>query len=113
MNTKTSNKINEMNMIGCAISGIQTIRDTAKVFQTPIDDLAHQGSMAFWASAGEALSEEMPGEALGLMMGILVDVAQKGHLISDIIDIELVLQGNSFALKIIVQDKDGTATTYH
>ncbi|MDY7539176.1 hypothetical protein RGU72_13025 [Undibacterium sp. 5I1] len=109
MNTKT----HEIYMIGCAISGIKTIRDTAEQLQTPLDNMTRQGSMGFWASVGEALSEEMSGEALGLMMGILVDVAQKGHLISDIIDIELVSQGNSLALKIIVQDKDGTATTLH
>lgn len=108
-----NNKTHEIRMIGCAISGIKTIRDTAEQLQVPLDNMTRQGSMGFWASVGEALSEEMPSEALGLMMGILVDVVQKGHMISDIIDIQLIPQGNRLAMKIIIQDKDGTATTLH
>ena len=103
----------EIYMISCAISGIETIRDAAKYLQTPIDDITHHGNLNFWASIGEALSEEIPGEALGLMMGMLVDVVRKGHMISDILDIQLLPRGDGLVLQIIVQDKDGKATTLH
>jgi hypothetical protein len=109
---KHNNKQNK-HPVFSAIAGIQTIKEVSDLAGVTLDKNLSPIALSLWSSVTEGLCEIMDGEAMGILIALILDIAHKGHSINDIDTIEVDQSGQNFSVKLSFKDDSASTATFH
>lgn len=96
-----------------AIAGIEVIKDLADAANVVMDKQLTTKSLALWALVIQGLHAGMDGEAMGIMIALIVDITHNGHSLHDIESIVVNQVNDEFSLELFFKDETHSTTTLH